>query len=201
MKIRISLILCAGLLISSCYVSKKVSREVTVSVNSDFPVVIDKDPKGHFLDYYTTEQYKAQFLDGLTKTLGYKNIKVVTENPEFIIQIEKITLQEKLSTDTVKDTKSPDFGKVYDITTGIVKSYCKITSADGSKSESFSADKTNKEKLTNIFRPGEKINGHDPGPNDWRKKAFDSHEFRDMAYKVGDRSGDMATNRINRFIK
>ena len=52
-----------GVFLSACYTSKKTSRPVTVSVNDDFQVVIDKDPKGHFLDYYTTEQYKENYLN------------------------------------------------------------------------------------------------------------------------------------------
>lgn len=186
---------------NACYVSKKASREVKVSINKDFQVIIEKDPKGHFLDFQTAEQYKQNVIDGLTKQLGYKNIVVVTEGQEFNITFDKVVLKEWLSTDTVTDAKSPDKGKVYEITKALVQSSGKVSSVDGKKSESFTADKSKNEKLTNLFPPGATIDGRKPGPNDWRKKAFDSFEYRDLAYDLGYRTGDVVTNRVNRFIK
>lgn len=181
--------------------SKKASRQVKVSINNDFQVIIEKDPKGHFLDFQTPEQYKQNFIDGLTKQLGYKNIIVVTEGAEFAVTVEKIVMKETLSTDTVKDPKSPDKGKVYEVTRAFVQSFGKVSSIDNKKSDSFSADKSRREKLTNLFPPGATIDGRKPGPNDWRKKAFDSFEYRDMSYDLGYRTGDVVTNRINKFIK
>lgn len=201
-KVNSSLLIALIVVLASCYVSKKTTRPVNVSVNTNFLINIEKDPKGHFVDYYTVDQYKEQFIAGLTSKLKMNNITIVNENPEFIIEIEKIVLVEKMSTDTVKDPKSVDKGKVYEVTYGEVKSYGKIRSADNSKSDSFDADKSGREKLTNFFRPGEKTaDGRTPTANDWKKKAFDSHEYRDMVNTVGYRTGDVITNRVNKFIK
>lgn len=187
---------------SECYVSKKTSRPVTVSVNDDFQVVLEKDPKGHFLDYYTAEQYKESYLKGLKSGLEIKNISIVKENPEFKVVIDKLILTESLTTDTIKDPKCPDFGKVYDITKLLVVANGTVASiADPKKWEAFKADRNDKEKLTNLFPIGAQIGGKKPGPNDWRKKPFDSHEFSQNAYTVGSRTGDVVTNRVNKFIK
>lgn len=191
-----------SVLVSACYTSKKASRPVNVSINENFQVIIEKDPKGHFLDYYTAEQYKETYLKGLKSLLQLNNIIVVTENPEFTVTIEKLVLNESLTTDTIKDPKCPDYGKVYDITKLLVVANGTVASVtDSKKWEAFKADRTDKEKLTNIFPIGAKIGDKKPGPNDWRKKPFDSHEFYDNAYKVGSRTGDVVTNRVNRFIK
>lgn len=191
-----------SIVLSACYTSKKTARPVNVSINEDFQVIIEKDPKGHFLDYYTAEQYKETYLSSLKKLLQLNNITVVNENAEFKVVIDKLVLNESLTTDTIKDQKCPDFGKVYDITKLYVVANGTVSSvSDPKKWEAFKADRSDKEKLTNIFPIGAKIGNNKPGPNDWRKKPFDSHEFNDNASKVGSRTGDVVTNRVNRFIK
>jgi len=190
-----------GLLLSACYTSKKATRAVNITV-SDFEVVIEKDPKGHFVDNYTKEQYKEFFMNQLKSSLEYNNIFIKQENAEFTITIDKLVLQETLTTDTIKDAQSPDFRKVYDITKLIVKSTGTVTSnSNNKKREAFTADKSDKEKLTLQHPIGTKIDGRKPGPHDWRKKAFNSHEFRDHTQTVGKRTSDVITNRVNRFIK
>jgi len=131
-----------------------------------------------------------------------KNITIVKDNPEFKVVIDKLVLKESLNTDTIKDPKCPDFGKVYDITKLLVVANGTVFSvSDSKKWEAFKADRSDAEKLTNIFPIGTQISGKKPGPNDWRKKPFDSHEFQQNAYTVGSRTGDVVTNRVNRFIK
>jgi len=185
----------------SCYTSKKASRPVNITI-TDFDVIIEKDPKGHFLDYYTKEQYKEAFMNSLKKSLEYNNIFINSENAEFNVTIDKLLLQESMTTDTIKDAQSPDFGKVYDITKLLVQSTGTVTSNSNSKQfEAFKADRSDKEKLTLQHPIGTKIDGRKPGPHDWRKKAFNSHEFLDNANTVGKRTSDVITNRVNRFIK
>lgn len=82
-----SVLLILSVILSTCYVSKKSVRQVNVSINSDFEVQVDRDPAGHFIDYYTADQYRQFFMDGLTKQLAFKNIVVVVENPEFVVNI------------------------------------------------------------------------------------------------------------------
>ncbi len=192
----------AVFVLSACYTSKKASRPVNITVNTDFPVIIEKDPKGHFLDYYTAEQYREAFLNTMKSQLALNNIFITSDNAEFTVVIDKLLLQETMTTDTIKDNQSPDYGKVYDITKLFVQSTGTVTSnKDSKKWEAFKADRSDKEKLTLQHPIGTKIDGRKPGPHDWRKKAFNSHEFRDNASTVGKRTSDVITNRVNRFIK
>jgi hypothetical protein len=190
-----------GFFLNACYTSKKATRPINITV-SDFEVVIEKDPKGHFVDNYTKEQYKEFFMTQLKSSLEYNNIFIKPDNAEFSVTIDKVLLKETLTVDTIKDAQSPDFGKVFDITMMLVKSTGTVTSnRDGKKWEAFTADKSDKEKLTLQHPIGTKIDGRKPGPHDWRKKGFNSHECRDHTLTVGKRTSDVITNRVNRFIK
>lgn len=185
----------------SCFTAKKVSREVRVAINSDFQVIIEKDPKGHFVDYYSPEEYKKCFIEGITKQLAYKNIFVSSENPEFIISVEKILIQEQIKAGIVKDSLSKDFGKSYDLTVGKVEAYGLVTKHDNSFKYKWSAQRDRAEKLTNLNSASGVVLGEKMGPHDWRKKPFDSFEFRDMIIDLSNKSGNEVTSLINTAIK
>ena len=198
-KIIYSLLL--SMVLYGCYTSKPLSREVKVFINANYSIQIEKDPKGHFVDYYTKEQYKQFFYEALIKQLNYNKISVDAGNPEYIIDIENVIIVEKLTTDTVKDAQSKDKGKVYDITIAEVKSVGKIRKTDNSQNDSWSAEKSKREKLTNLQTAGQVVTGQNSGAHDWRKKAFDSNEYLELTSSLGNRTGDVISKRLSRWIK
>lgn len=187
--------------IVSCFGPKKIAREVYASINPNFEVVIEKDPKGHFVDYYTVDQYKQCFIEGLTKQLLYKNIVVGNENPEFTITIDGVMIRESITTGMVKDSLSSDFKKVYDLTVGNVEAYGRLVSASGSSTDSWNAKKERREKITNLQSASGLVQGKELGPHEYRKKPFDSFEFRDMVYDLSSKSGDDITSLVNGRVK
>lgn len=195
------LLILLTLLFSTCFTAKKVSREVRVGINSDFQIIIEKDPKGHFVDYYSPEEYKKYFIEGITKQLAYKNIFVSSENTEFIVSVEKIIIHEQIKTGIVKDSLSKDFGKTYDLTVGLVEAYGLVTKHDNSFKYKWSAQKDRSEKLTNLNSASGVVLGEKMGPHDWRKKPFDSFEFRDLVIDLSNKSGNEVTSLINTAIK
>lgn len=186
---------------ASCFGPKKISREVRASINPGFEVFIEKDPKGHFVDYYTADKYKQFFIEGLTKQLSYKNIVVSNDNPEFTITIDRVMIKESITTGMVKDSLSSDFKKVYDLTVGNVESSGKLVSANGSSTDTWNAKKERKEKITNLQSASGLVQGKELGPHDYRKKPFDSYEFRDMIYDLSYKSGDEITSLISGRVK
>lgn len=187
--------------IVSCFGPKKISREVRVSINPNFNVIIEKDPKGHFVDYYSADQYKQCFIEGITKQLSFKNIIINNDNPEYIIIIDKVVIKESLTTGMVKDSLSSDYKKMYDLTVGIAESFGRVIPNNSSSAEKWSATRERREKITNLQSMSGIAQGKDLGPHDYRKKPFDSYEFRDLVYDLSYKSGDAITSLISSKIK
>lgn len=178
------------LLTSSCYTSKKLDRQVRVQLNMGFAATLEKDANAKYIDKHNEEAYKAAFKEGLKRELGYSNVLLVDDNPEFVVNVSTFVIKESIRKETVKDTGSTHYGKTFELST------CDLNSTGNVKRPStdenlgdWNADKQKEEKLTNNRSLGQIIVGTNKDGSVTRVKQFDDNTFVTLAEQCGRRSG------------
>ncbi|MGB4973269.1 MAG: hypothetical protein WBO32_11465 [Cyclobacteriaceae bacterium] len=187
----------------SCMVSVPAEPETEVRVSLDESVAIEiiKDSGTRFISLYSEEDYRKAFLDYLKSSMNERKLVIDNTNPEFSIAITKLELTEISTLDTVKDERSPDNGRVFDIAIANGKVSGTITNLATQKTETWTADRDKKERLTSFQSPAQIIKGENKDLNEYRKKDFDKNEFVSIAAQCGQQAAKEVGNSVRRQLK
>ncbi len=189
-----------SLSVYSCMVSAPAEpvTEVRVSLDESVAIEITKDNGTRFITLYSEEDYRKAFLDYFKSSMNEKKIIIDDANPEFSITVTKLELTEISTLDTVKDERSPDNGRVFDIAIAKGIASGTITNLATQKTETWTADRDNKERLTSFQSPAQIIKGENKDLNEYRKKDFDKNEFVAIAAQCGQRAATQISKTIRK---
>ena len=188
-------------LFQSCYISKSLEKDVTVSLDKSFDIKISASGNSTFSSNYSAEEYKAAFIEGMKAEFATGHIIIVDNNPEFSISVSEVSMAESTKPHTVSDVDSDDNGKVFELTSINLSAKGKVVQSDGSDSRNWSADKGNDEKVTNSRSGGQIITGANKDKKTYREKELNADEALDLARKCGRRSGVRIINDIVKALK
>ena len=189
------------ILFQSCYVSKSLERDVSVSLDKSFNVAISASGNSTFSSNYSAEEYKAAFIEGMKAEFATGHIVVVDNNPEFSISVSEVSMTESTKQHTVSDADSDDNGKVFELTSIKLKAKGNVVQSIGFRSRGWWADKSKVEKVTNSRSGGQIITGENKDKKTYREKELDTDEALDLARKCGRRSGARIINDIVKALK
>lgn len=187
--------------LSSCLMSKPLETEVRISLQNQLVVQLVKDLSASYVSNYSEEEYKNIFLDELKRLLALEKIILDDANPQFTVSVLQLTLQEKLTSDTVKDERSADNGKVFRISEGLVKASGELTNIATAKTVRWTADKDKKERVTSLQSLGQMVTGENKNLNEYRKKEFDKTEFYALAGQCGQKAAGVIANMIKKQVQ
>ncbi len=188
------------LTLQNCYVAKPLEREVHISINKDFPVVIRNTGNSNFSSRHTVEEYREAYIkDMLTE---FSNDHVIADgiNPEFIVKITQLELTESTRLDTVKDVKSKDNGLVQEVTLADLKTSGTVMKAGGGTESKWQADRDKNEQLTSNRSLGQIIEGENKDGSNYRLKSFNDNEFVVQAGHCGRRAAVRITQEIKKQL-
>lgn len=196
-----SLAVLSMLNLQACYVSKPLETAVHVSFDEVLPVTISKDDKARFVTNYTENDYRKAFLDGMKSSLSYDKVVIDNTNPQFKVSITELQIAEIITSDTVKDDKSKDNGRVFGISKAMLKVSGTVVRLSDQKSATWTADSDKRERITSFQNPSQIITGENKNLDEYRKKDFDKNEFVSLSAQCGQRAGSSVTNTIRRLLK
>ena len=188
-------------IVSSCYVSKNLDRDVKIKLDESFIVTITNTGNSNFSNKYTQEEYKQAFLSGMKNEFSYNHIIVDENNPEFAVSISELKINESTKTETVNDSDSPDNGKVFELTSLDLYANGLVDQISKTNIKEWSADKEKDEKVTNNRSAGQIVTGTNKDNKLYREKEFSDNEAKDLAENCGRRSATRIINTIIKFIK
>lgn len=196
----LSWVFIAPLSLYSCMVSvpTEPETEVRVSLNESVALEIIKDSGTRFITLYSEEDYRKAFLDYFIASMNEKKIIIDNANPEFSITLTKLELTEISTLDTVKDERSPDNGRVFDIAIAKGIASGTITKLATQKTETWIADRDKKERVTSFQSPAQIIKGENKELNEYRKKDFDKNEFVSIAAQCGQKAAKQISKTIRK---
>jgi hypothetical protein len=171
--------------------------EVHVSLNETLPIAITKDAGATFITFYTEEDYRKIFLDELKKLLATDMISVDNVNPQFAISFAALEMNETTNTDTVKDQKSQDNGKVFYIAEAKLKATGTLLNLSSQQSVNWNVTHDKHERVTSFQNLGQIVKGDNKKMDEYRKKDFDKNEFVSLAGGCGQK----AAREINKIIR
>jgi hypothetical protein len=183
----------------SCYVAKPLEREVHVSVNKDFPVVIRNEGNSNFSSRHSEEEYRQAYIKDMTTEFGADHVIVDDAHPEFIVNIALLEITESTKMDTVKDAKSKDNGMVREITLGGLKTHGTVMKPGGTEIK-WDAERDKNEELTSNRSLGQIIEGENKEGTEYRLKSFDDNEFVVQAGHCGRRAAVRVVQQIKKQL-
>lgn len=208
MKNIIKLLPIAFLFLSSCILFKKeipksvvikiISPEnfVTVQMNANYSKYVSGD----------AAYYQAQFMNGfMNEAKITKNVTIDNNalNPDYILEIKKITVTESDFTETVNDAKSEYNGKQYLLNK--VECYGEVDCIDAKTNKKIGLSCTNvkskQEKLKNNRNLGDLISGTNKDHSTYRQKLLRDDIARQLADDVGRRVWVPISKRIKKSLK
>lgn len=200
MKVKILFLVCSFLI--ACLPVKKLERDVNVLLKANFNVVIQNTGTSSFSKKYTEEEYKKQFINELTKSLSLKRIIVSENATEYIIEIDTLRLTESTSMDTIKNIKSPDNGRVYELSKGKAFSFGRITLfSNPAKNSKWSGEESRREKFTSFRNVEEIVKGNNADGNQYREKRFGEYEYLQMVNSCAFSAAESITRKIKNNLK
>src|SRR5690606_2308294 len=89
-----ALLLCVTFFSSCLFLTKPLSRKVTVNFNRDFEVRLIKNDASDLLSNFNEDDYRKEYIKSFESTLTQNNMVISDENPEYRIKIYYIELKE-----------------------------------------------------------------------------------------------------------
>ena len=197
------LLFVASLFMYACNTTKSLETEVTIAIDSDFELVVANKGKSHFSEKYTKQEYKDAYLTALKSSLVLYKIKVVppSMSPDFTMKISKLNIVESTRLDTVKNEKSEDDGKIFELTNASLTANGNVTRVSTNKKYGWSGSKSKSEKKTSFQSAGEMVTGQNKDMTKYREKKFDEYTIRNLASTCGSNSGVSVTKQVKRLMK
>ena len=186
---------------SSCLVSKPPETNVHVTLDETVPIKITKDAGASFVTLYTDDEYRKIFLSELKRLLPLYKVIVSDSAPQFHITISQLELQEVTTTDTVKDEKSKDNGRVFNVAVGKLRSSGQVVTLATQQSNGWEGKKEKRERVTSLQSLGQMVQGENKDLNEYRKKDFDRNEFVSLSGQCGQEAAQSISKMIRRQLK
>jgi hypothetical protein len=201
-------IICLAAFINSCILFKKeIPKPVVIKIITpeNFATV---QMNANYSKYVSGDAayYQAQFLNGfMNEAKITKNVTIDNNalNPDFILEIKKITVTESDFTQTVNDAKSENNGKEYLLNN--VECYGEVDCIDGKTNKKIGMSCTNikskQEKLKNNRNLGDLISGTNKDRSTYRQKLLRDDIARQLTDDVGRRVWVPISKRIKKSLK
>lgn len=177
------------LVLSSCYISKKLPTNIPVYLNVEFIAEINNSGSSSFSSIYTQNQYKKEFLKGLDYELSTNGLLSVDIGGVYNVFLSNFSINESTKYESVSDVDSPDDADTHELTSLSLDASGKILSADGKASETWYANKSKSESITNNRSTTDYALGSNKDGKSYREKPFSEDICIDLTYKCGRRSG------------
>jgi hypothetical protein len=202
------IIICLAAFINSCILFKKeIPKPVVIKIITpeNFATV---QMNANYSKYVSGDAayYQAQFLNGfMNEAKITKNVTIDNNalNPDFILEIKKITVTESDFTQTVNDAKSENNGKEYLLNK--VECYGEVDCIDGKTNKKIGMSCTNvkskQEKLKNNRNLGDLISGTNKDRSTYRQKLLSDDIARQLTDDVGRRVWVPISKRIKKSLK
>ncbi|MFO0358705.1 MAG: hypothetical protein ACK50A_17250 [Sphingobacteriaceae bacterium] len=202
------IIICLAAFINSCILFKKeIPKPVVIKIITpeNFAIV---QMNANYSKYVSGDAayYQAQFMNGfMNEAKITKNVTIDNNalNPDFILEIKKITVTESDFTQTVNDAKSENNGKEYLLNK--VECYGEVDCIDGKTNKKIGMSCTNvkskQEKLKNNRNLGDLISGTNKDRSTYRQKLLRDDIARQLTDDVGRRVWVPISKRIKKSLK
>ena len=186
-----------AVLLSSCYVSRKLDTTASIKIHSDFEVVLDEkcsEPK--YISNSTKSTYKNYFLDALKSEMKKNNlIPADSGNADYALTVTEFSVVENMNTETVSDASSGENGEKYEVH-GCGVYFSGTLSKDGSNSGDLKADASKDEELTNRRTFFDWLFGVNKDHTSYHIKSLSSDVCSDLSSKCGKRACAVITKKI-----
>lgn len=193
---RIYLLVALPFLLSACYISKSLDREVHVRLIADVPVNVVNNSNSNFTAFASNEQYAEKLLEGMKGEFNGSNVVPDNVNPEFEVLVTEFTLTETTKIETVNDTTSDDHGKKFELTELDLTAKGIVTRLSDGVQYEWWANKSKEEKVTSLRSAGQIVTGENKEKNEYREKEFSEDEALDLSWNCGRRSGNSVVKKI-----
>lgn len=190
-----------ALILSSCYISKSLERDVPVRIDMNIPVSLFNNGNSTFLSAFLETDYQQKFVDGMKAEFAVSRVIVDNVNPEFEVKVASFTITESTSTETVKDTTSEDNGKTFELSKLDLSASGTVTRLKDNVAYSWTASKDQEEKVKSNRTVIQLATGQNKETNQYREKEFSASEAGDLAVDGGRRSGNSIVKEILRSLK
>ena len=181
-------------IMSSCYLSKPLDRDVHVELLKDFHVMTVNNGKSSFTDNVPEDTLKMKFLEGMSAEFKTSRVIVDNNHPEFIVSISSLQITESTKTQTVDDSTSNDNGKKFELS--------KLEfSAEGTIKKLSDPAEYKEEKLTSLQSMGQAITGQNKDMNEYREKEFEENEAALLSWNCGRRSGNSVVRELIKSLE
>ena len=177
----------------SCYISRNLDRDVMVSINSNFPVTITNNGTEGFTTPYTNTQFQEAYIAGLKGEFKNNKIILVDSSAEFMVTINKFTIEETVTQETVNDANSSENGVTFTLTSILNNSDGSIISSTNESLGNWSAFKSRNEKVKDRTKKD--------GTTTHREQDFTSDAAIRFADAAGRRAGARIINDIHSYLK
>ncbi|MCB9222583.1 MAG: hypothetical protein R2780_13175 [Crocinitomicaceae bacterium] len=190
-----------ALLLTACYMSKSLDKEVHVSIDPNIPVSIFNNGNSNFSAAGTEADYQQKFIEGMKAEFSSSQVVVDDANPEFNVRITELLITESTSTETVSDTTSEQNGMTFELTKLDYQAKGTLTRLKDNVVYNWSASKDDEEKVKSNRTVIQLATGGNKERNEYREKEFSSNEAVDLAWNIGRRAGNSVVKEIQRSLK
>ena len=98
------LIFISIVVLSSCYISKKLDSPATIRIRNNFEVTLAECSEPKYINYSTKETYRREFLEALENELKEHNlISQDSGKVNYDLEITQLKVQESISSETVNE--------------------------------------------------------------------------------------------------
>lgn len=201
MKLNQIYILIFTFILTGCYVTKTLDREVHVILEENFSLSIVNNGNSTFTNAGSAEEYKAKFIDGVKSEFSSSKIIPDGVNPEFRIEIKKLTITESTSIETVNDTTSDQNGQSFELTKLEYNANGIVIRLSDNAEFAWNASKDKEEKVTSNRSVIQLATGQNKEQNVYREKDFSDDEALSTTWHIGRRSGQSTVKEIIKALK
>lgn len=201
MKIKLLYSLVITFILSGCYVTKTLDREVHVTLEENFPLFIVNNGNSTFTSLSSADNYKAKFIEGVKSEFSSSKVNPDGVNPEFRIEIKELTITESTSVETVNDTTSDQNGQSFELTRLEYNANGIVIRLSDNKEFTWNASKDKEEKVTSNRSVIQLATGQNKEQNVYREKDFSDDEALSTTWHIGRRSGQSTVKEIIKALK
>ena len=188
------------IILTSCYISRKVETPSSLKIDKNFSVVFDKPLEPKYLLSEDESKFKSLFIEGLKNELINYNVTVIendVDKSDFVLKITSFRLRETVSTSTVDDPASEYNSQQYSLHScdaGVDFVLLK----EGVETEKGWAGVNKDEKLTNNRNVGDYVLGTNKDGSEYRHKQLSEDIFDDLSQRAGRRTAARITKKLTK---
>jgi hypothetical protein len=186
--------------LGSCYISRKVETPLSLKIDRNFEVNIDKPSDPKYIKESDADKYKQLFIDGIINELSNYNVTVISSEAEkydLLLKIKELRVRETVNTSTVDDAASPYHGQSYSLHS-CDAAVDFVLYRNGAETDKGWASVDKEEKLTNNRNVGDYILGSNKDGSEYRHKQLSDDIFEDLSQRAGRRTAARITKKLTK---